>query len=90
MGKSVRMILLFVNLPLYYLVLKKMFNSTAEFLEALRYYFQPDLLSTAKGELFKDMKASRKIVFFIVICISIIALEDFVISNIFNYIGVNY
>lgn len=90
MGKTIRTVLLFINLPIYYLVFKRMYKSTDEFLEALRYYFQPDMLSTAKGELFKDMKSSRKIGMFILVCIAIIAFEDFLLSRVFEYLGVLY
>lgn len=90
MGKSMRTILLLVNLPIYYFVFKKIFESKDEFLDAIKYYFQPDMLSTAKGELPKDMKASQKIGMFLLICILIFAFEDFVLSKFFIYIGVNY
>lgn len=61
MTKTIRGILLIANLPIYYLVFKQAFHTKEEFLEALKYYFQPDLLSTVKGETLEDMKYSQKL-----------------------------
>ena len=84
MTKTIRGILLIANLPIYYLVFKQAFHTKEEFLEALKYYFQPDLLSTVKGETLDDMKYSQKLAMCLFVCVLIFAFEDHILSGILN------
>ena len=57
-----------VCVPLYYLFWKFIFGSWDDFLDALRYWFQPNWLSALRGEFGDDFYASLKMFFFLLLC----------------------
>jgi hypothetical protein len=57
-----------VCLPLYYVFWKMFFGSWDNFLESLRYWFQPDWLSVLRGEYTDDFYASLKMLIFLLLC----------------------
>ena len=57
-----------VNIPLYLVIGKVMFGGWAEFWDAIKFWFTPDVLSMLKGEYADDFWAEMKIGLFIVLC----------------------
>ena len=56
-----------VCIPLYYLYWRFIFGSWDDFLEVLRYWFQPNLLSLFRGEFGEDFHATLKMSFFLIL-----------------------
>jgi hypothetical protein len=57
-----------VCVPLYYLFWKFLFRSWDDFLDDLKYYYQPFWLSALRGEFGDDFYASLKLYFFLLLC----------------------
>lgn len=66
--------------PLYYVFWKALFESREEFLEALRFWFQPNWLSLLRGEFNRDLYKSFKVGFFVFLC----AVTTFLMINLFS------
>lgn len=65
---------LLLCIPLYYVFWKAIFGSREAFLDALRYWFQPNWLSFLRGEFNRDLYVSFKLGFYIVLCSACTAL----------------
>lgn len=62
------LIALLLCAPMYYVFWKAIFGSRQEFLDALRFWFQPNWLSLLRAEFNKDMYMSFKLGFFLFLC----------------------
>ncbi len=58
-----------LSLPVYWFVGRLFFESWQDFLEHLRFWFQPIWLSALRGEFHEDMWAQVKFLLYLLICI---------------------
>jgi len=68
-------VLAVLNAPLYYLAGKLIFGDLDSFLEALKYWFTPDMWSWFRGEGWADMMAEWKLGLFLAICGGLVYVE---------------
>jgi hypothetical protein len=57
-----------VNIPLYLVIGKVLFGGWVEFLDAVKFWFTPDVFSLFRGEYADDFWAELKIGLFVVLC----------------------
>lgn len=69
------MILMVINLPLYFFIGKSFYNSWVDFTEALRYLFQPGWLSAIRGEFNDDFWETLKFYCYIATCAALVAIQ---------------
>jgi hypothetical protein len=50
-----------INIPVYLFLLRKFFDTMNDFYDALKFSFQPDIISAFRGEFWDDKKAERKL-----------------------------
>ncbi len=68
MNITLLVILIVVNIPRYLGVGKVIFGGWDGFLEALKFWIKPDLMSWFNGEYWEDWAAELKLGLFLVIC----------------------
>ena len=61
-------ILIVANIPIYLLISYALFNSWLGFINALIYFFTPNIVSAARGEYWDDRWASLKFFVFLLCC----------------------
>lgn len=57
-----------VDVPLFILIGKLFFGSWSDFLEAITFWFTPDIISSLTGEYWDDIWAEAKLGFFVITC----------------------
>ncbi|HKL76427.1 MAG TPA: hypothetical protein VJ881_10215 [Halanaerobiales bacterium] len=78
------LILLFLNIPLFKLIYRKIFIDKDDLKESVKYSVIPDIYSLFKGNFFKDIFGEFKLKVFLITCIIIIGLEFVIIKNILS------
>jgi hypothetical protein len=68
-------LLILVNIPLYYGFYRLLFRDLQDFIDAIFYWFKPDLWSWLDGEFFEDFWAELKLGAFIFLCAGCVYLE---------------
>jgi hypothetical protein len=64
----------FLAIPFYFMTANLFFDGWDDFLENLRYLYQPWWLSALRGEYYEDQWSGVKMLFFIICCISFLIL----------------
>lgn len=59
-----------VAIPLYFGIAQIFFDGWDDFLESLRYIYQPAWLSALRGEFYDDQWASVKFLVYLVVCVA--------------------
>ena len=59
-----------LSIPLYCDMGYTVFDSWDDFLNSLRYWFQPDWLSLLRGEFADDFFATLKMIIFLIFCVA--------------------
>lgn len=72
-------ILAVLNIPCYVLVGKAVFGSWDEFVDAVRFWLTPDLLSAIRGDWADDFWAEMKLWVWFFACTGLVLLEVFLI-----------
>ena len=73
-------ILIVANSPIYLLTAWLIFDNWNGFVEAVHYCRQPDSWSWLRGEGLEDFFSEMKMLFWIVSCASLVALEHFLLK----------
>lgn len=60
----------FAAIPLYIGIAQIFFDGWDDFLDSLRYIYQPQWLSLLRGEWYEDQWASIKFLFYLLVCIA--------------------
>ena len=71
------------NFPLYWGLMFAFFRDGGEFLEALRFFFTPDIISAFRGEYWSDLWESFKLLVFFLLCLSLVLGEYHLILSLF-------
>ena len=74
------LILMIINLPLYYYIGKRFYDSWADFTDALRYLFQPGWLSAMRGEFSEDFWETLKLYCYVATCAAFVAIQYLIFS----------
>ena len=83
MGILIIIALVALNIPLYKVFFRMMFESMEDFNECVRYSFTPDFISFFRGEYCRDYFGEMKLGLFIFLCGGSIWLEYTFIEMIF-------
>lgn len=75
-------LLLLLNVPIYRMIFKYLFESREQFLECLRYLLIPNVISLFRGEYGKDYLSGLRVIVFLVVCGIITFFEYSVIAHI--------
>ena len=75
MSNTTLVVILAVNLPVFYLVWRGAFGDLDELGECIRYALTPDIFSAFRGEWGRDQWKSLKLVLWIAVCAAIIVGE---------------
>jgi hypothetical protein len=77
MKPSVTLIIILVvaNTPIYLIVGRTFFGGWQGFVEALRFWFTPDILSAFRGEYYEDRWQRMKLAVFAAMCAGLIVAE---------------
>jgi hypothetical protein len=67
-------LLIIANLPVFGLFTSVMFNK-GDFIESIKYFFIPEIISAFRGEYIEDCWAEVKLLFWVVMCASLIWSE---------------
>ncbi len=70
-----------LNIPVYYGVFRILFRDREEFLEAIWFWFKPDLWSALRGELWDDWWAEMKLGLFLSACAGAVYLQTSLIQT---------
>lgn len=84
MGILIIIALIVLNIPLYKVYFRMMFESMEDFNECIRYSFTPDIISLFRGEYCRDYFGEMKLGIFIFLCCGSIWLEYTIIRTIFS------
>jgi hypothetical protein len=57
-----------INIPVYLFLLRKFFDTMNDFCDALKFSFQPDIISAFRGEFWEDKRQEIKLAAFIILC----------------------
>ncbi len=80
---TLAIILVIVNIPLYIFLGKMIFTDLQGFVDAIWYWFKPDIWSWISGDGWEDMVAEFKLGFFVVCCGGAVFGEFYLISKYF-------
>ncbi len=80
---TVWIILGLVNIPLYYVILRFLWNDWTEFFQALFFWFTPDVISMFRGRWSEDVWQSCKLIFWLAVCFSCVYGEAKIVGSIF-------
>ena len=83
MNITLLIILVVLNIPLYIFLGWVFFDNWGNFLQLLKFWFTPDIISAFKGEYWEDIWAEWKLGAFILICGAVVYGEYFLIIKIF-------
>ncbi len=61
-------IIAILNIPLYLYIGKMFFEDWQDFIEAIRYWLTPDIISAFKGEYWDDVFSELKLFLFFICC----------------------
>ena len=75
MNVTLIIILAVANVPIYLLVGKTWFGGWRGFVESLRFWFTPDIVSLFRGEYWQDHAESFRLITFLALCVGLIAAE---------------
>lgn len=89
MRRTLIIILLIINIPVYIKSFKYVFKSKDEFFESLKYENTSDLVSVFKGDILKDMAAEQRWRNFTFIIGIVLLTEYFLITMVLKIFGVN-
>ncbi|GAA0120811.1 MULTISPECIES: hypothetical protein [Clostridium] len=79
-------ILIVINIPIYKIIFKLIFNDMDELKESIKYHLTPDFFSLLRGEYFNDIRSQFKLSCFIISCGSLVALEYYFINKIIDLV----
>jgi hypothetical protein len=68
-------VLVVINIPVYYYVGKSYYKTWEDFTEALRYLFQPGWLSAARGEFSEDFWETLKLYLYFATCAAVVVIQ---------------
>lgn len=80
--------LLVVNIPVYKVIFRLLFDSMEEFYESVRYSFTPDMISLFRGDYVQDWFGEWKLTILILMCIGVTFLEFKMIMKLISYIHI--
>jgi hypothetical protein len=69
-----------LNVPCYILLGKVLFGSWDDFLDAVRFWFTPEILSAFRGEFTDDLWAEFKLWVWATACIGLVGMELFLLT----------
>ena len=64
-----------LNLPVFWFIRRVFFPDWAELMEAIRYWFTPDMWSFFRGEFFEDFWAEIKLGLYFACCVGLVMGE---------------
>jgi hypothetical protein len=70
-----------VNLPVYYFLYRMLYRDAQEFVDALVFWFKPDLWSALNGEYWDDVWAEMKLGLFLTACSGTVMLEAWLVTT---------
>lgn len=79
--------LVVLNIPVYRWAWKWAFGDYREFVECLKYWFMPDVISMLRGEYWRDFWGETKLFLFLIVCVGAVALEFLAIVMVLDLIG---
>jgi hypothetical protein len=74
-------VLIFANVPLYWLVGWVIFRDRESFLECLKFWLTPDIVSLFKGEWAEDSWAEMKLLLWIALCAGAVYGESLLLAG---------
>ena len=77
------LILTLLNIPLFFLIGKLIFNDWASFWEAVIFWFKPDIWSLLDGSYFEDCWAELRLLFFALACAATLFTEYALLQQLF-------
>ena len=75
MNMTLLAILIAVNLPVYYFLWRLTFGCMEDFLECVRYWLTPDIISMFRGEYGEDFWGELKLFWWLALCVGAVAAE---------------
>ncbi|MBL1217920.1 MAG: hypothetical protein D8M59_10545 [Planctomycetes bacterium] len=81
---TILIVLAVLNCPVYWLAWRVIFGSWDAFWEAVRYAFQPDLISLFTGQWGEDWYNEMKLGLFFAICVGMVAGQYYLITVVFG------
>jgi hypothetical protein len=75
-------VLAVLNVPVYILIGRQMFEDWQDFWECVRFYLTPDLLSAIRGERWDDLWAELRLFFFLAVCAIVVGAETLVVLHV--------
>ena len=70
-----------VNIPVYYLLYRLIYRDAQEFLDAIYFWFKPDLWSWMDGEYWEDAWAEMKLGLFLAACSGMVTGEAYLVAT---------
>jgi len=70
------MLLAVANIPLYVVLGRVIFGDWAGFVDTLKFWLLPDIVSMFRGEYWDDNRAEFKLWIFVVICFGMVKAEE--------------
>ena len=69
------LVLAIINIPIYIIVGKLILGDFNEFLDAIGFWLQPDIISRFRDEYWEDVWAEMKLGLFIIVCVGLVIFE---------------
>ncbi len=86
-GIEINVVLLAVlgvlNVPVYILIGKVLFEDWSGFWESIKFWLTPDIISWFRGEHWEDAWAEVKLWYFVVLCVVVVVVEYLLIYKVF-------
>lgn len=84
MGLLGWIILIIVNIPVYFVLGKLFFPTWEDFKEAVLFWITPDIISAFRGEFWEDWWAELKLGWWLLSCILFVIGESYLIGKVFG------
>lgn len=84
MSIGVKVLIIACNLPVYWLLARIFFEDREEFMESLRYWLTPDLVSAFRGEYWEDAMGEIKFLFWLLGCGVVVYGEMMLFGKLFG------
>jgi len=86
-GIEINVVLLAVlgvlNVPVYILIGRVLFENWSGFWESIKFWFTPDIISWFRGEHWEDAWAEVKLWYFVALCVVAVVVEYLLINKYF-------